>query len=107
MSVLPAKARRRDYIELPEGDGGGPGSRQCVLLKKSLYGTGDAAQNWECELGASLKKSGLRNGQASTCSYSEDALGVSASVHGDNVTVKASREDAERLIRKFKETCEI
>ena len=39
-----AKARRRVYIELPEGDGGGPGSRQCGLLRKSLYGTRDAAQ---------------------------------------------------------------
>ena len=42
-----AKARRIVYIELPEGDGGGPGSRQCGLLRKSLYGTLDAAQNWE------------------------------------------------------------
>ena len=31
-----AKARRRVCIELPEGDGGGPGSRQCGLLKKEL-----------------------------------------------------------------------
>ena len=29
------------------------------------------------------------------------------SVHGDDVTVKASREDVEWLIRKFKERCEI
>ena len=46
-----AKARRRVHIELREGDGGGPGSRQCGLLKKSLYGTRDSAQNWDCELG--------------------------------------------------------
>ena len=32
---------------------------------------------------------------------------MSASVHGDDVTVKASREDAEWLIRKFKERYEI
>ena len=49
-----AKARRTVYIELPEGDGGGPGSRQCGLLRKSLYVTRlyvtrDAAQNWECD----------------------------------------------------------
>ena len=31
-----AKARRRVYIELPEGYGRGPGSRQCRLVKKSL-----------------------------------------------------------------------
>ena len=32
------------YIELPEGDGGGPGSQQCGLLRKSLYGARDAAE---------------------------------------------------------------
>ena len=31
-----ARATRRVYIELPEGDGGGPGSRQCGLLRKSF-----------------------------------------------------------------------
>ena len=39
--------------------------------------------------------------------YSEEARGISASVRGDNVTVEASREDAERLIRKFKERYQI
>ena len=54
------KERRRVYIELPEGEGGGPGSRQCGLLRKSLYVTRDAAQNWECELGGILEELGLR-----------------------------------------------
>ena len=100
--------RRRGgvYIKLPEGDGGEPGSRQCGLLRKSLYGTREAAQNWECELGGFLEEIGLRRGQASTRLYSEEARGISASVHGDDVTVKASREDAEWLIQKFKERYE-
>ena len=102
-----AKARRRVYIALPEGDGGGPGSRQCRLLRKSLCGTRDAAQNWEYELGSFLKEIVLRKGQASTCLYSEMARGISASEHGDDVTVKASREDAEWLIRKLQERYEI
>ena len=101
-----AKARCRVYIELLAGDGGGPGSLQCGLLRKSLYGTRDA-QNWECELGGFMEEIGLRRGQASTCLCSEEARGISASVHGDDVTVKALREDAEWLIRKFKERNEI
>ena len=99
-----ARTRRRVYIELPDGDGGGRGSRQCGLLR---YGTRDAAQNWDCELGGFLEEIGLRRGRASTCSYTKGARGISASVHGDDVTVKASREDAEWLIRKFKERYEI
>ena len=62
-----ATGRRRVDIELPEGDGGGPGSRQCGLLRKSLYVTRDAAQNWECELGGFLEEIGFRKAQASTC----------------------------------------
>ena len=53
------------------------------LLGKSLYGTPDAAQNWECELGGFLEEIGLRRGQAIMCLYSEEARGISASVHGD------------------------
>ena len=102
-----ARARRRVYIELPEGDGVGPGSRQCGLLRKSLYGTRNAAQNWECELGGFLEEIGLRRGQASTCLYCEESRGISTSVNGDDVTVKASRKDAEWLIQKFKERYEI
>ena len=86
-----AKARRRVYIELPEGDGGDPGSWQCGLPRKSLYGTRDAARNWECELGGFLEEIGLRRGQASTCLYSEEARKICASVHGDDVTVKGRR----------------
>ena len=82
-------------------------SRQCGLLRKRLYGTRDAAQNWECELGGFLEEVGLRRGQASKCLYFEELRGISASVHGDDVSVKASREDAEWLIRKFKERYEI
>ena len=55
---------------------------------------------------ASFEEVGLRKVQASTCLYSEKARGISASVHGDDVTVKALREDAEWLIRKFKERYE-
>ena len=60
-----------------------------------------------CELGGFTEEIGLRRGQASSCLYSEEARGISASVHGDDVTVKASREDAEWLNRKFKEMYEI
>ena len=45
----------------------GPDSRQCELLKKSLYVTHDAAENWESSLGGFLEESGMRRGQAITC----------------------------------------
>ena len=42
-----AKATRRINVELPEEDGGGPGSWQCGLLRQNLNGTHDATHNWE------------------------------------------------------------
>ena len=73
-----ARARRRVYIELPEGDGGGPGSRQCGLLKKSLCGTRDVAQNWECELGCFLAEIGLRAGDKRARACTPKRCGESA-----------------------------
>ena len=58
-------------------------------------------------LGGFLEEIGFRRRQASKCLFSEELRGISASVHGDDVTVKALREDAEWLIRKFKERYEI
>ena len=49
--------------------------------------TSDAAQNLECEHGGFFEEIGLRRGQSSTCLYSEEARGISASVHGDGVTM--------------------
>ena len=106
-SVLPREGEAQSLHRASGGRRRGPGSRQRGLLRKSLYGTHDAAQNWECELGGFLEEIGLRRGEASTCLYSEAARRISASVHGDDVTVKASREDAEWLVRKFKERYEI
>ena len=37
------------------------------LLRKSLYCTRDAAQNWELEQGGLLEEIGLRRRQATTC----------------------------------------
>ena len=57
----------------PEEDGGGPGSQQRGLLGKSLYGTRDAAQNWERDLGGFLEELGLRRGTArSACTPKRD-----------------------------------
>ena len=41
-----AKARREVYVTLPDEDAA---EGKCGRLIKAMYGTGDAAQNWECE----------------------------------------------------------
>ena len=49
-----------------------------------------------------LEEIGLRRRTGITCVYSEETPGISASVHGDDVTVQPSREDAEWLTQRFK-----
>ena len=99
-------ATRRIYVGLPEEGGGGLGSQQCGLLRKSftapvmLLRTGSASWRF-------LEEIGLRRGKASTCLCSVETPGISASVHGDDITVKASREDAECLMQRFMEKFEI
>ena len=51
-----AKAKRRVYIELPEGDGGGPGIRQCGLLRKSLYAPVTPLKTGSATLGDSWRR---------------------------------------------------
>ena len=92
-----SKAERRVYLELPEGDAGVPGSLQCGLLRKNVHGTHDNAQNWECELRGFLEEIVFRL-------YPEETREISASVNGDDVTAKDSREDADWLIQKFEES---
>ena len=70
---LYAKATHRVYIELPEEDGGGIGSRRCGMLKKSLHGTRGAAHNWERELGGFLEEIGLCKGEREECLHLEAA----------------------------------
>ena len=45
-----AAARRKVFVELPPEDYQPGDEHMCGLLRDSLYGTRDAAQNWEEEL---------------------------------------------------------
>ena len=72
------------------------------MLRRSFYGT-----NWERDLRGFLEEIGSRRGKAISCLHSAETRGISASVHGDNVTVKACREDAECLTQRFMEKYEI
>ena len=62
-----APVRRRVYVELPPEDWQEGDENMCGRLQQSLYGTRDAAQNWEEELGSKLTSLGFRRGKASPC----------------------------------------
>ncbi len=62
-----APALKDVYVELPKEDWA-PG--KCGKLNKSMYGTRDAAQNWEEEYTSVLVGIGFRRGKASPCVFS-------------------------------------
>ena len=66
---LYAKALRRLFIEMPKED---PRWAEChgvAELLMSLYGTQDAAANWEAEYSQKLEQWGYAKGKASPCLF--------------------------------------
>ena len=93
-----AKAKRLIYVKLPPEDWEEGDEGRCGVLDFSLYGTRDAAQNWEEELGNLLTEAGLTRGKASPCLYRKEGSKLSASVWGDDVTAQGSNTDIMELI---------
>ena len=83
-AYLYAKARRDVYIVLPEEDSC-PG--MCGKLDKAMYGTRDAAQNWEHEYTEFLEEAGFTKGIASSCAFYHPEQRIRVVIHGDDFTV--------------------
>ena len=62
-----APARGRVFVEFPPEDYHAGDEPMCELLQYSLYGTRDAAQNWEDELASTLSDLKLTTGIACPC----------------------------------------
>jgi hypothetical protein len=56
-------------------------------LAKAMYGTRDAAFNWECEYVEFMKGVGFNQGRANPCIFYHPGERVRAVVHGDDFTV--------------------
>eukprot|EP00969_Alexandrium_andersonii_P133793 5917110-Alexandrium_andersonii.AAC.1 len=61
-----AKARREVYVDLPPEDAE---EGMCGVLRKSMYGARDAAQNWEECYRDVHREMGFTQGRASTCVF--------------------------------------
>ena len=93
-----AGAKRRVFVELPVEDWQPGDEDKCGLLRASLYGTRDAAQNWGEELGATMSQLGFRKGKASPCLYYAARRRLCAAVHGDDITLKGPRKEVEKFM---------
>ena len=79
-----AKAQRPVLIRLPEEDRMGDDAGKVGLMKKSMYGTRDAASNWERDWQEHVKKWGFQLGLSSKNLFHHKENRVSGLTHGDD-----------------------
>ena len=102
-----ADARRDVFVKLPEED---MEQGMCGKLLKSMYGTRDAAQNWEEEYCAFMVSIGFRRGISSPCVFYHEELDIRAVIHGDDFTMLGwnsaldwfRQEISKKFVVKFK-----
>ena len=84
-----AKCRRELYISLPDEDWE---EGMCGKVNKSIYGTRDAAQNWEEEYNDFMVSVGFKRGLASPCVFYHKSRNIRVVIHGDDFSALGPRE---------------
>ena len=81
----------------------------CGLFRYSLYGTRDAAQNWEEVLATTLSSLTLTRGSACSCVWRGHTKGehIVATVHGDDITIGGERSAVEFFVSMISKKYEI
>ena len=87
-AYLHARAIRDVYVRLPDED---YEEGMCGKLVKAMYGTRDAAQCWEREYVAFMKKAGFSCGRSSPCIFYHPSRSIRAVIHGDDFTILGHR----------------
>ena len=90
-----APAQRPVYVEIPPEDWEVGDEQKCARLLYSIYGTRDAARNWENELRYVFAKLGARRGKSTPCAQCLSYQGrqIRVAVHGDDIVCAGSPED--------------
>ena len=99
-----ADAIRDVYIELPAED---YEEGMCGKLEKSMYGTRDAAQNWEAAYCEFMEKIGFKRGIASPCIFRHKSRNLRVVVHGDDFTILGWEEDLDWYRNRIQERFEV
>ena len=94
-----APSRRPVYVKLPEEDDE-PG--RCGKLNVSMYGTQDAASNWEHEYSTHLMGHGFLRAKSSSCVFWSPRTGVRCVVHGDDFTFAGTDAELDKCTAMMK-----
>ena len=68
-----------------------------------MYGTRDAAQNWQEEFSSMLESIGFKAGRSSPCIFYHEAKDIRTFVHGDDYVSAGSSEDLCWLRKRLEE----
>ena len=85
-------------MELPEEDKQ-PG--MCGRLNKAMYGTRDAAQNWEEEYAEFMMSLGFKGGKVSPCVFYNEHRNIRVVVHGGDFTCLGYASELDWLRTQF------
>ena len=91
-----ANALRDIYVDLPDED---YEEGMCGKLEKSMYGTRDAARNWEEAHTDFMNEAGFQQGIASPCLFYNIDREWRVVIHGDDFTI-LGKEDSLNWFRK-------
>ena len=94
-----AKVKSEIFVELPLEDKSAEDMRKDNVgrLNLSLYGTREAALNWQDEVAEHLTGIGFVRGSASSCIYHHPERSVATLVHGDDYASTGAEEDLKWL----------
>ena len=76
-------------------------------LEKSMYGTRDAAQNWEEEYTEFLIENGFKQGIANPCLFFNFERGIRTVIHGDDLTNLGNENSLDWFRRRIEERFEV
>ena len=79
-----ADVSRDVYVRLPAEDQAPGEEHLCGKLVKAMYGTRDAAQNWQKKCSEVVQELGFRVGRVSPCHFYHAESGTCGMVHGDD-----------------------
>ena len=99
-----AKAKRPVFVQLPEED---YLEGYCGRLERAMYGTRDAASNWEAAYTKGLVEDGFIPGTASPCAFLNPELDVKCVVHGDDFTFLGTDAVLDAVQRAMKKRYEV
>ena len=79
----------------------------CGKLIKAMYGTRDAAQNWECEYVEIMEGIGFRRGQSTPFIFWQKEKGIRAVIHGDDFTLLGNEGALDWFRERIQERFEV